>query len=41
MEPEHAYEFDGYYKGVVFPTVNIILDNTYMCIVVVQTHSVV
>jgi len=28
MEPEHDYEFEGYYKGVVFPTGNVIVDNT-------------
>lgn len=28
MEPEHDYEFEGYYKGVVFPTGNVIVNDT-------------
>ena len=28
MEPEHDYEIEGYYKGCVFPTGNMIVDNT-------------
>ncbi|WP_319226276.1 glycosidase [Draconibacterium orientale] len=28
MEPEHDYEFEGFYKGCVFPTGNVIVDNT-------------
>jgi beta-1,2-mannobiose phosphorylase / 1,2-beta-oligomannan phosphorylase len=28
MEPEHPYEMEGFYKGCVFPTGNVIVDNT-------------
>ncbi|UII20689.1 hypothetical protein [Fulvivirga ligni] len=28
MEPEHDYEIEGFYKGCVFPTGNMIIDNT-------------
>lgn len=28
MEPEHDYEIEGYYKGCVFPTGNMIIDQT-------------
>ncbi|TSE06476.1 MULTISPECIES: glycosidase [Aquimarina] len=28
MEPEHDYELEGYYKGCVFPTGNVIIDDT-------------
>jgi predicted GH43/DUF377 family glycosyl hydrolase len=28
MEPEHDYEIDGFYKGCVFPTGNVIIDDT-------------
>ncbi|UZO80938.1 glycosidase [Aquimarina sp. ERC-38] len=28
MEPEHDYEIEGYYKGCVFPTGNMIIDDT-------------
>lgn len=28
MEPEHNYEFEGFYKGCVFPTGNVIVDDT-------------
>ena len=28
MEPEHDYEIEGFYKGCVFPTGNIIVGNT-------------
>ncbi|WP_258103420.1 hypothetical protein [Marinoscillum sp. MHG1-6] len=28
MEPEFDYEIDGYYKGCVFPTGNVIVDDT-------------
>jgi predicted GH43/DUF377 family glycosyl hydrolase len=28
MEPEHDYEIDGFYKGCVFPTGNMIIDGT-------------
>ncbi len=28
MEPEHDYEIEGYYKGCVFPTGNVIVDDT-------------
>lgn len=28
MEPEFDYEIEGYYKGCVFPTGNVIVDNT-------------
>ena len=28
MEPEHYYEIEGYYKGCVFPTGNVIVDDT-------------
>ena len=28
MEPEHDYEIEGYYKGCVFPTGNVIIDDT-------------
>lgn len=28
LEPEFEYEIDGYYKGCVFPTGNVIIDNT-------------
>lgn len=28
MEPEHDYEIDGFYKGCVFPTGNMIVDDT-------------
>jgi len=28
MEPEHDYEKEGYYQGCVFPTGNIIIDDT-------------
>ncbi|MCL1934650.1 MAG: glycosidase [Candidatus Azobacteroides sp.] len=28
MEPEYEYEINGYYKGCVFPTGNVILDDT-------------
>ena len=27
MEPEFDYEIEGYYKGCVFPTGNMIIDN--------------
>lgn len=27
MEPEHDYEIEGFYKGCVFPTGNMIIDN--------------
>jgi predicted GH43/DUF377 family glycosyl hydrolase len=28
MEPEHDYEIEGFYKGCVFPTGNVIVDDT-------------
>ncbi|QVY66159.1 glycosidase [Polaribacter sp. Q13] len=28
MEPEHDYEIEGYYKGCVFPTGNVIIEDT-------------
>lgn len=28
MEPEHDYEWEGFYKGCVFPTGNVIVDDT-------------
>ena len=28
MEPEHSYEIEGFYKGCVFPTGNVIVDDT-------------
>ncbi|MBA6313414.1 glycosidase [Cellulophaga baltica] len=28
MEPEHDYEIDGFYKGCVFPTGNMIIEDT-------------
>lgn len=28
MEPEHDYELEGFYKGCVFPTGNVIVDDT-------------
>jgi len=28
MEPEHDYEMEGFYKGCVFPTGNVIIDDT-------------
>lgn len=28
MEPEHDYEINGFYKGCVFPTGNVIVNNT-------------
>lgn len=28
MQPEHDYEMEGFYKGCVFPTGNVIVDNT-------------
>lgn len=28
MEPEHDYEMEGFYKGCVFPTGNVIVDDT-------------
>ena len=28
MEPEHYYELEGAYRGCVFPTGNVIIDNT-------------
>ena len=28
LEPEHDYELEGYYKGCVFPTGNVIVDDT-------------
>lgn len=28
MEPEYDYELEGYYRGCVFPTGNMIIDNT-------------
>jgi len=28
MEPEHEYETSGFYNGCVFPTGNLILDDT-------------
>lgn len=28
MEPEHDYEIEGFYKGCVFPTGNVIIDDT-------------
>jgi beta-1,2-mannobiose phosphorylase / 1,2-beta-oligomannan phosphorylase len=28
MEPEFDYEIEGYYKGCVFPTGNMIIDDT-------------
>ncbi|MDN4525177.1 glycoside hydrolase family 130 protein [Fictibacillus fluitans] len=28
MEPEHEYEWEGFYKGCVFPTGNVIVDDT-------------
>lgn len=28
MEPEHYYELEGFYKGCVFPTGNVIIDDT-------------
>lgn len=28
MEPEHYYEIDGFYKGCVFPTGNVVKDGT-------------
>lgn len=28
MEPEHYYEIEGYYQGCVFPTANMIIDDT-------------
>jgi beta-1,2-mannobiose phosphorylase / 1,2-beta-oligomannan phosphorylase len=28
MEPEHPYELEGFYKGCVFPTGNMIIDDT-------------
>lgn len=28
MEPEHDYEIDGFYKGCVFPTGNVVVDGT-------------
>jgi predicted GH43/DUF377 family glycosyl hydrolase len=27
MEPEHNYEIEGFYKGCVFPTGNMIVDD--------------
>ncbi|KKL22202.1 hypothetical protein LCGC14_2437800 [marine sediment metagenome] len=27
MEPEHDYEIEGYYRGCVFPTANVIIDD--------------
>jgi predicted GH43/DUF377 family glycosyl hydrolase len=28
LEPEHLYELEGYYRGCVFPTGNVIVDDT-------------
>ena len=28
MEPEHDYEVEGFYKGCVFPTGNVIVEDT-------------
>ena len=28
MEPEQPYELEGFYKGCVFPTGNVVVDDT-------------
>ncbi|HCO68309.1 MAG TPA: glycosidase, partial [Dysgonomonas sp.] len=28
LEPEYDYEIEGYYRGCVFPTGNVIVDDT-------------
>jgi predicted GH43/DUF377 family glycosyl hydrolase len=51
MEPEHDYELEGYYKGCVFPTGNMVVDGTlyvyyggadkYVCVATCELNEII